>query len=161
MLIFIIVGLLFFLVGVIIILLDNKKKNRCNGVTLGKVVDIIKDVSKRYQISRENVPYNGANISVGNINIGIGNSKYGNINYNTIFYPVIEYQIEGKKYVKKSNIGSSSPSYAIGQEIEIYYNTTNPNEFYLSRGHYNIKIGIVFTILGIIFITFFSVMKFI
>lgn len=126
MIIFIVIGVIFAVIGVIIMLMTHGKKVRCTSVTNAKVVDIIRNVTK---------------------------------DYSTTFYPLLEYNIDGTKYVRKPSIGFSSPKHKIGEEIEIHYNASNPNEFYTGKGNTSMMVGMIFTIIGILFIAIYLVMQ--
>ncbi len=161
MIIFLIVGIIFALIGVFTLLSAKGRKERCTSTTTGKVTEIVKDVS-RVHSTRNNRNYgSGTNVRVGNVNIGIGNAPYGNTGYRTVFYPVIEYQVKDIQYVKKSSTGSSSPSYGIGQELEVHYNPNDPNEFYIGKEKSSMAIGGVMTFFGVAFIAIFVVAQFI
>ena len=159
MIVFIVVGVIFAVIGVILMIVTHGKKVRCTSVTTAKVVDMIRNVTKDYSQNRNNVS-NGANIRVGDVNIGLGNGAY-NSNYasRTTFYPLLEYNVGGVKYVRRTSNGSSSPKYGIGEEIEIHYNASNPNEFYDGKGNSSMIMGMIFTIIGILFIAIYLVMK--
>lgn len=156
MIIFIVIGVIFAVVGVILMLVTHGKKVRCTSVTTATVVDIIRGVTRNH--ASRNVG-NGANIRVGNVNIGVGNGTYNNTYNTTSFYPLFEYNVDGIKYVRKASTGSSSPKYGIGQQVEIHYNASNPNEFYDGKGNSSMIMGIIFTILGLLFIAIYLGMK--
>lgn len=146
MIIFIVAGVIFAVIGVVLMMVTHGKKVRCTSVTTAKVVDLIREVRKNYSSRGAG---SGVNISVGNMNMAIGN----NAPYNsTSFYPLFEYNVDGVKYVRKSSTGSSSPKYGIGEEVEIHYNASNPNEFYDGKGNTSMIVGIIFTIFGLLFI---------
>ena len=154
MIVFLIVGIVFLIVGIIMFITSRNKKLHCTNATTGKVIDIIKDVSKNYSTNGNGTNYTGPNIRVGDFSVGVGNA-----NYRTTFYPVIEYIVEGNKYIKRLNNGSSTPTYGIGQEIEVHYNAENPNEYYVGTGMANSIAGIVFSVLGILFIAIFAIVQ--
>lgn len=156
MIVFIVVGVIFAVIGVIVMLTAHGKKVRCTSVTNAKVVDIVKSVTKDYS-SRRNYTGNGITINVGNASFSNGAHTHA---YNTTtFYPLLEYTVDGIKYVRKSGIGSSSPQYGIGEEIEIHYNASNPNEFYTGKGNASMMVGMILTIFGILFIAIYLVMQ--
>lgn len=147
---FLIAGIVITLIGILLIVTSKAKKSRCTSTTIAKVVDIDREKTQSLDSSGRDMQYeNHTHISIGNMNINLARNNY---NYNTIFYPIIEYQVGDKKYVKKSGSGSSSSTYAIGDETEIHYNPNDPNEFYMTEGGSGIMIGVVFTIVGIILI---------
>ena len=146
---FLIAGIVITLIGILLIVTRKAKKSRCTSTTMAKIVDFDREKTQSYNSSRDMQYGNSTNISIGNMNIGLARNNY---DYNTVFYPIIEYQVGDKKYVKKSSSGSSSPTFAIGDETEVHYNPNDPNEFYLTESGPGIMIGVVFTIVGIIFI---------
>lgn len=156
MIVFIVIGVIFAVIGVIIMLTTHGKKVRCTSVTNAKVVDIIRNVTKDYSSHRNNVG-NGITINIGNESFN--NNSHLRAYNTTTFYPLLEYTIDGTKYVRKSNIGSSSPKYTIGEEIEIHYNASNPNEFYTGKGNASMMVGMIFTIIGILFIAIYLGMQ--
>lgn len=153
MVIFIVAGVIFAVIGVILMMVTHGKKVRCTSVTTAKVVDIIRDVRRNYSSRGAG---RGVNITVGNMNMAVGN----NAPYNTTsFYPLFEYNVDGVKYVRKSSSGASSPKYGIGEEVEIHYNASNPNEFYDGKGNASMITGMIFTIFGVLFIAIYLVMQ--
>ena len=48
MIVFIVIGVIFAVIGVIIMLITHGKKVRCTSVTNAKVLDIIKNITKDY-----------------------------------------------------------------------------------------------------------------
>lgn len=156
MIVFIVMGVIFAVIGVIIMLTTHGKKVRCTSVTNAKVVDIVKSVTKDYS-SRRNYARKGVTISIGNENFS--NNSHLHTYNTTTFYPLFEYTVNGVKYVRKSSMGSSSPRYGIGEEIEIHYNASNPNEFYTGKGNASMMIGMIFTIFGILLIAIYLLMQ--
>lgn len=132
MIVFIVIGVIFAVIGVIIMLTTHGKKVRCTSVTNAKVIDIIKNITKDYSSHKNNTKK---------------------------FYPLLEYTINETKYVRKTSLGSSLPKYEIGEEIEIHYNASNPNEFYTGKGNISMMLGMIFTIFGMLFIAIYLVMQ--
>ena len=64
--------------------------------------------------------------------------------------PVFEYNIGELKFIKESSYGSSQSKYAIGQNVEIYYNPEDYNEYYVVGDTLPKTLGTIFTIVGII-----------
>ena len=113
MIVFIVAGIIFAVIGVIVMLTAHGKKVRCTSVTNAKVVDIVKSVTKDYS-SRGNYRGNGVTINIGNASFSNGSHLRA---YNTTtFYPLLEYTVDGIKYVRKTSVGTSSPQYGIGEE---------------------------------------------
>ena len=156
MIVFIVIGVIFAVIGVIIMLITHGKKVRCTSVTNAKVLDIIKNITKDYSSHRNN----GKNEKSRNMENKSNNSNsHLHARNTTTFYPLLEYTIDGTKYVRKPSLGSSLPQYDIGEEIEIHYNASNPNEFYTGKGNVSMMVGMLFTIFGILFISIYLVMQ--
>ena len=54
------------------------------------------------------------------------------------------------KFIKESACGSSQSKYAIGQEVEVYYNPEDYNEYYIAGDTLPKTLAIIFTIVGIV-----------
>lgn len=65
------------------------------------------------------------------------------------WHTVFEYNIGELKFRKESPYGSSQQKYAIGQDLEIYYNPENYNEYYIAGDTLPRTIAIIFAIVGI------------
>lgn len=72
----------------------------------------------------------------------------------TTFHPVLEYNIGNLNFVKEYQYGSSICKYKIGQNIEIYYNPENYNEYYVAGDNTSIFLWIIFGVIGIVAIIF-------
>lgn len=109
----------------------KKKEIKCILKTYGKVIDIVK-----HQKSDSNGRYTFS------------------------WYPVFEYNIAELKFIKESLYGSSQPNYAIGQEVEVYYNPEDYNDFYIAGEALPKNIDTIFTIIGstVIIVGVFSAM---
>lgn len=44
-----------------------------------------------------------------------------------MYAPIFRYEVDGKSYEKKSSLSSSSPQYAIGQQVHILYAPNQPD----------------------------------
>ena len=121
--IFGLIGIIFFLIGIIMIINRKKKDKNCTSTTYGKVIDIVK---VRYK-------------SVGN-------------GYSYMWHPVFEYNVGSQKLIKKSAYGGTKCKYAIGQDVQIYFNPQNYNEYYVAGDNIQKTLGIIFTCVGIVFI---------
>ena len=113
-------GTIFTLTGVLLLLIRSKRKANCTSVTKGTVTDIVKRT-------------------------GIYDKEYG---YSTLWHPVFEYTVDGVKYVKESNYGTTKAKFGIGQELEILYNPDNNNEYYVKEENGPKTLGVIFTIVG-------------
>ena len=59
-------------------------------------------------------------------------------NDNNLYWPIIEYNINGKKFKNKLLSGNSIfQKYNIGNEVEIFYNKENGDEFYCKERYYS------------------------
>lgn len=70
--------------------------------------------------------------------------------YSSSWHPVFEYNIGELKFIKESSYGRSQSKYAIGQEVEVYYNPEDYNDFYIAGETLPRTIGTIFTIVGIV-----------
>ena len=115
-------GIIFLTVGIVVTKKIKNKEINCTSKTVGKVIDIVK---RRY---------------------GSGMDNY---DYSYSWHPVFEYKIGELTYTKESVYGNSQPKYAVGQDVEIYYNPENHNEFYVGGDKTSKTLGTIFTIVGI------------
>ena len=113
------IGLIFFISGIIILKNRKKKEKNCTSKTHGKVIDILKHENR-----------------------GIDST------YTYSWHPVFEYTIGNLKYVKESFYGFSESKFAIGQDVEILFNPENYNEFYVANETLPRTLGRIFTIIG-------------
>lgn len=116
-----IVGIIFWIIGIIILNNRKKKELRCTSKTYGKVTDIVRHQS-----------YDSDN------------------GYSSSWYPIFEYTIGELKFIKESPYGSSHSKYAIGQTVEIYYNPKNYHEYYIPSDTLSKTLATIFTIVGIV-----------
>lgn len=121
--IFGLIGIIFFIIGTFLIINRKKKEKNCTSKTYGKVIDIVK------------VRYNS---------VGKG--------YSYMWHPVFEYNIGNQKLIKQSAYGRTECKYAVGQNVEIYFNPENYNEYYVAGENVPKTVGIIFTCVGIAFI---------
>lgn len=117
------IGIIFFIIGIVILKKQKTREKNCTSKTHGKVVDILKHENR-----------------------GLDNT------YTYSWHPVFEYTIENLKYVKESLYGFSESKFAIGQDVEIYFNPENYNEYYVAKETLPKTFGTVFTIVGIVLI---------
>lgn len=113
------IGIIFLVVGIVMISNWKKKEVNCTAVTSGKVIDIAKHESNDMD--------NGYTVS---------------------WYPVFEYNIGEQKFRKESAYGESRSKYTIGQNVEIYYNPENYNEYYVPEITIPKKLSIIFIVAG-------------
>ena len=114
------VGVAFFIIGMV--MLNNRKKKEINftSKTYGKVTDIVRHQS----YDRDG-------------------------GYNSSWHPVFEYNIGELKFIKESPYGKSQSKYAIGQDVEVYYNPEDYNEYYIAGDALPKTLATIFTIVGI------------
>jgi hypothetical protein len=114
-------GIIFLIIGIVMIENRKKKEIRCTLKTYGKVKDIVR---------RQSYDSDG--------------------NYSHSWNPVFEYKIGELTFIKESNYGSSQSKYAIGQDVEVYYNPEDYNDYYITDEMLPVTIGTIFTVVGIV-----------
>ena len=114
------VGVAFFIIGMVMLNNRKKKEINCTSKTYGKVTDIVRHQS--YDIDG---------------------------GYNSSWHPVFEYNIGELKFIKESPYGKSQSKYAIGQDVEVYYNPEDYNEYYIAGDALPKTLATIFTIVGI------------
>lgn len=119
--IWILIGAIFFIIGIAMLKSRKRKEIECTSKTHGKVTDVI-----RHQ------------------------SHDSDCGYSSSWHPVFEYNIGELKFIKESLYGRSQSKYAIGQEVEVYYNPEDYNDFYIAGETLPRTIGTIFTIVGIV-----------
>lgn len=97
--IFLLVGIIFIIAGIAVINQGNVLKNRCTEETIGTVVEVICELDSNTT-----------------------DSSY-------TYYPVIEYQVGDRTISQKSRSGQYPPKYKVGEQVEIYYNPNNVEEY--------------------------------
>ncbi|MBR6404032.1 MAG: DUF3592 domain-containing protein [Eubacterium sp.] len=124
-------GLMFLIIGLIMLGIDKKKTALCIGETEGMVVEIISRIS----------------------NNDVGTSK--------TYAPVINYTVDGIEYTHKSNVYSSPSKYTEGQIVGVHYNPDDPSVMLIDGENgmklfYFIFIGLggLFTVLGVMIFFF-------
>lgn len=119
------VGIILFAIGISTLIIRNKKKRNCTLKIYGKILNIIR---KEYHDVRHH------------------KTTYS-------WHPVFEYTIGELKFTKVSTYGNLLPTYEkIGQNVELYCNPENFNEYYVEELHPK-TLGRTFAISGIIIIT--------
>ena len=114
-----IVGIVFFLIGILMLNNLKKKEIHCTSKTYGKIVDIV-----RHQ------------------------SSDNDVGYSVSWHPVIEYNVGELKFIKESIYGSSQSKYAIGQNVEVYFNPDDYNEYYIADDNLPKLLAKIFTAVG-------------
>ena len=121
----ILVGVGLIVVGVIVILLGIRKKMRCSGRTIGRIIGL----RESYETDDE------------------GFNHY-------YYYPQFEYVVNGQVYRGEGSTSYSKPSKIdIGGEIKVIYNPKKPSECFTKGGGFILPVlGIMLIIVGAIFI---------
>ena len=115
------IGIIFSIIGIVMLKNRKSKEINCTSKVYGKVKDIVRHQSY---------------------------DSHGGYSYS--WRPVFEYNIGELKFIKESSYGSSQSKYAIGQNVEIYYNPEDYNEYYVVGDTLPKTLGTIFTIVGII-----------
>ncbi len=117
------IGIIFLLIGILMLSHIKKKIKRCILKTNGIIKDIIKH--KGYD--------NDGKKSLG-------------------YYPVFEYHVGDVTITKESAYGSGKPRFKKGQNVEIYYNPQKCSEYYVKDDNIPNILAKVFTIVGAVLI---------
>jgi len=125
--IFIVLGVLAILSGVIFLIATRRKRNRCRMTVKAKVV------------SNELV----------HSTVGTGRNK----SHVSAYYPMFEFNFKKEKIRAKGNIGSYPPEYKIGDIVEICVNPDNPREVVSGSGKIELIISIFLISFGLLFST--------
>ena len=64
-------------------------------------------------------------------------------------YPVYEYSVDGRKFRKRSSVGSTYENFRIGKNVVLYVNPENMNEFYVPENQNNFEI-VAMAVLGVL-----------
>ena len=115
------IGIIFSIIGIVMLKNRKNKEIKCTSKVYGKVKDIVRHQSY--------------------------DSDGG---YSYSWHPVFEYNIGELKFIKESSYGSSQSKYAIGQNVEIFYNPEDYNEYYVAGDTLPKTLGTIFTVVGII-----------
>ncbi|MCH5157506.1 MAG: DUF3592 domain-containing protein [Clostridiales bacterium] len=116
---FLLIGIIFVVAGVIVLKQGDSLAKRCTEETIGTVVEII---SERSYSSDNQFTYT--------------------------YYPVIEYQVGERTISQKSRSGQDPPKYKVGQQVEIYYNPNNVEEYIIKEDSTTKILGIGFIVIG-------------
>jgi len=116
-------GVLFIIIGIFVLNQSSSLKRRCTQETMGTVVDVIREEDYTHEVK-----------------------SYKRYTY----FPVIEYQTEDGTITQKSKSGQRPPKYTKGEQVQIFYNPNNVQE-YIINGDSNLNfIGIIFVVIGIV-----------
>lgn len=120
---FVIVGIIFFIVGMILSSNAKRKFKVCTAITSAKV---LKNVKERYSHNVSD-PY-----------------------YDYLIHPVFEYYVGEERFEREYTIGTSKVKYQDGSSINILYNPNKPTMFYVEGDKTQSILGKVFKIAGIV-----------
>ena len=113
-----IVGIIFAVVGIFVLKQGDNLKARCTEETTGTIVDI---VSERDHSSDSS---------------------------DRVYYPVVEYKVGDRIVNQKSRSGQTPCPYYVGQQVTVYYNPNNVEEYFIEGDSTPMFIGIVFIVIG-------------
>ena len=111
-------GIIFIIAGIFVMKQGDSMKQRCTEKTTGTVVELISERDH----SSDGISY--------------------------VYYPVIQYQVGDRTISQKSRSGQNPPQYSVGQQVEVYYNPNNVEEFFIEGDSTTQFIGIIFIGLG-------------
>ena len=117
---FLLVGFMFIIVGIVTMNQGNDLKKRCTEETIGTVVEVI--CESDYSTTEDTYTYT--------------------------YYPVIEYQVGERTISQKSRSGQYPPKYKVGDQVEIYYNPDNAEEYIIKGDSIPTYLGIIFIVIG-------------
>lgn len=120
---FFLCGLVFSIIGICMSIYQKNKEKKCTEKAKGKVIELVKNYSR---------------------------NDMGN-NYTIMWHPVIEYYIGEITVKKQSAYGRSSPKYFEGQEIEVFYNPNDYNQYFIIGDSTGKLLSTIFIILGFCF----------
>ncbi|MBO5163191.1 MAG: DUF3592 domain-containing protein [Ruminococcus sp.] len=123
---FIIFSVLFILVGMFVSFVPKINAKKCTETVMAEVVDN----------------------AMTEIEIGYRNRRRSTVNYS----PVFQFEYNGEEYTVRSNTSSSSPAYQVGENVELKIDPDDPNDFYAPSDRTFSLIGIIFSIVGGIFL---------
>jgi len=113
------IGIVFLIIGVFMLNNRKRKEEECTAITNG----VVKDISKCTNYDNDS-------------------------GYRTTLHPVFEYKVGELIYIKESPYGRSHSKYAIGQNVEIYYNPENHHEYYVGGETLPKTLGMIFSVSG-------------
>lgn len=123
---FIFLGLIFFIIGIFILIYPQLKEKRCTESVVAKVVENIKD---RSYYSDDN-----------------------NFTRFVTYRPVFEFEYNGQNYNIQSNTSSNPPAFDVGEKVELKINPDNPIDFYAPSDRTFTFVGLIFIGIGLIFV---------
>ena len=113
-------GLAFIGLGCCIVWSHYRKKRLCTAQVIGFVSDIIHSVKKSKGRKRNQ------------------------------YKPVYTYSVFGVKHVRKLNVTYSSPSkFPLGMQVVIFYNPSDPKQFYVAEHGLPLFVPLAFIVVGV------------
>lgn len=94
---------------------------------LGSIIISLVNIRKGNKLKKHGATLNATVYEIKKIR---GRGKYAR--YIT-YRPVLQYVCNDVEYLQDANIAKSEPYYVVGQSVEIYYDTENPNKMVLSE----------------------------
>ncbi len=116
---FLLIGVVFILVGLMIFRVYKHKKEVCTSLTDAIVVDM---------------------------HINISTDSDGT--HSKTYAPVLEYNVSGYSYRNFEGTHSGTFEYEIGQHIELLYNPDNPDEFIIDNDNSSKTMAVIFICVG-------------
>lgn len=116
---FILLGLIFFFVGFGIKTAYKKRKIRC----IRQLSGIVVDIEETRSVSNDGMVRKS-------------------------WYPIFEYEVDGQKIQKRSLYGGAQQDFYKGQQVNVFVNPLNLNEFYVPEQNSGM-LGKLFMLIGI------------
>jgi hypothetical protein len=130
------VAVLVMIVGIVMAGRAKKLRRNCTAMTMGKVEGFEVDESS-------------------------STDEDGDETVSVSHYPIFSYTAMGRNMVKRSRVGTGRPRFAVGREVSVYYNPTNPDEYYVLEDGSAKNIGVWFVVFGLfIFVVLMGVLLF-
>lgn len=123
---FVIFGMIFLIVGIIVGTSNAKTKKICTEKVQAEVVNILSHTSSS----------------------GSGRKKHTS----TVYCPVFEFEFNNQTYTAHTNNYSSPCKYDKGETYEIYFNPDKPSQIYLPNDKTATILSVVFSIIGGVFV---------
>ena len=150
--IFLIIGLVLLLVGIIFVICWRHLA-RYSGETTGVITDITwsgyqyNKQAEEATISRgDRKPHIQMNANTGHSSGYLGGNK-------TMYAPIFQYAVDGRTYSRASGLAYSKglAQKKLGKTVPVYYNVNNPQRASLSNGKGYKMLGLGFSTGGILF----------
>lgn len=123
----ILVGLVIVLIGFLFFKKHKDLKRVCTMQTTGKVIDMRREEKVSTETDSDG-----------------HTRKTTSINY----FPKFQYLVDGKTFEKESTVGTNRPRFTKGQDINVMFNPSNSEQFYVVEDKEAGRFGIYFMIFG-------------